>query len=211
VPENAAGVRVLVPTFLCPSDRSVRVREAFGPINYAVSTGSGINGGTPENTDGLFYVNSRTRFGEVLDGTSNTLAMSESLLGESGATTRNPKVAYRFVFSAPLTDRRCETAFAWNYTDPRGFSWANGEYRNGMYNHYFPPNAPDADCIGVRIGGGPSRTFAPFGWKTARSMHNSGVSISRADASTGLINNDIDLAVWRALATRAGGEIIPEF
>ncbi len=210
-PENIAGARTVVPTFLCPSDTFRRLHPNFGPINYAVCTGSGIGGGTPEDTDGLFFVNSKTRMSEIRDGSSNTIALSESLLGETGATRRDPRFAYRFVFFAPLVESACRVAPTWNYTDPRGFSWANGEYRNGLYNHHYPPNSADPDCIGVRLGGGPSRTFAPFGWKTARSLHNSGVSISRADASTGLINNDIDLVVWRALATRAGGEIIPEF
>jgi prepilin-type N-terminal cleavage/methylation domain-containing protein len=103
-PENIAGARTVVPTFLCPSDTFRRLHPNFGPINYAVCTGSGIGGGTPEDTDGLFFVNSKTRMSEIRDGSSNTIALSESLLGETGATRRDPRFAYRFVFFAPLVE-----------------------------------------------------------------------------------------------------------
>ena len=210
-PENVAGARTVVPTFLCPSDTSRVLNPNFGPTNYAVCTGSGIGGGTPAETDGMFFVNSKTRIAEIRDGTSNTIAISESLLGVAGATNRDPRFAYRFTFLAPLTDTACGNAPTWNYTDPRGFSWVNGEYRNGLYNHYYGPNSSEADCIGVRIGGGPSVTFTPFGWKTARSLHISGVNITRADASTGFLDEEIDLTVWRSIATRAGGELATDF
>lgn len=210
-PENAAGVRTVVPTFLCPSDSSKVLNPNFGPTNYAVCTGSGIGGGTPAQTDGLFFVNSKTRIAEIRDGTSNTIAISESLLGVTGATNRDPRFAYRFTFLSPLTENACRNAPTWNYTDPRGFSWVNGEYRNGLYNHYYGPNSGEADCIGVRIGGGPSVTFTPFGWKTARSLHVARVNITRADASTGFVDEEIDLSVWRSIATRAGGEIAVDF
>ncbi|MBL8855226.1 MAG: DUF1559 domain-containing protein [Planctomycetaceae bacterium] len=210
-PENVAGSRTVVPTFLCPSDSFRLLHNDFGPINYAVSTGTGVSGGSPVDTDGLFYVNSRTRIAEITDGTSNTIAVSESLLGVAGATNRDPRFAYRFTFLAPLTETACRNAPTWNYTDPRGFSWVNGEYRNGLYNHYFAPNSSEADCMGVRIGGGPSVTFTPFGWKTARSLHVAGVNISRADGSTGFLDEEIDLTIWRSLATRSGGEIVTDF
>lgn len=206
-PENAAGVNVVVPTFLCPSDKGERVHAQFGPTNYMFCTGTGREGGAPLQTDGTFYVNSKTRFSEIRDGTSHTIALSESLLGVAGNQNRDPRTGYRFSFLAPLSEASCNAAPVWNYTDPRGFSWANGEFRNALYNHYFAPNSEVADCIGVRIGGGPQVTFTPFGWKAARSNHPGGVQVTRADGSTSFIQSSISLETWRALATRRGNEV----
>ena len=205
--ENVDGVRVVVPTFLCPSDTSRRLHVNFGPTNYAFCTGSGVGGGTPLDTDGVFYVNSKTRLGDIVDGTSQTLILSESILGEPGMQNTNPQVGYRFVFSAPLSDAACSAAAVWNYTDPRGFSWANGEYRNGLYNHYYPPNSGQADCIGVFLGGGFPAIYTPFGWKTARSRHTRGVNGLKADGSVSFVSDTIDPSIWRAISTRSGGEV----
>ncbi|MBX3420267.1 MAG: DUF1559 domain-containing protein [Pirellulaceae bacterium] len=206
--QNVEGSRVMVPTFLCPSDGAQRLHDSFGPTNYAFTTGTGAGGGTPLDTDGTLYVNSKTRLEDITDGTSQTLIASESILGQAGAQARDPRVGYRFVFSAPLTDAGCNLAPTWNYSDPRGFSWVNGEYRNGLYNHYYLPNSQTADCIGVFLGGGFPTIYTPFGWKTARSRHAAGVNALRADGSVAFISDRVDLEAWRAMATRRGGEIL---
>lgn len=210
-PENVAGVRTMVPLFLCPSDQQRRLHPGFGPTNYAFATGNGAGGGTPLDTNGPFFVNSRMRPAEFRDGMTNTIAMSESLLGVSGDQNQHPDVSYRFTFAAPLNATVCAVTSMWNIQDPRGFSWANGEYRTTFYNHRSTPNSTEHDCISSMLSGNVDRRFTPFGWRAARSQHPGGVNVMRMDGSIDFINNDIDLAVWRALSTRAGGEIIPEF
>ena len=37
---NAAGVKLMISVFLCPSDHGQRVNQAFGPTNYAACTGA---------------------------------------------------------------------------------------------------------------------------------------------------------------------------
>ncbi len=207
-PENIRGSRILVPTFLCPSDRAERVHSTFGPTNYAVCTGSGDGGGTPIRTDGVFHVNSQTRISEISDGSSNTIAMSESLLGVTSSKDNNVDTSYRFTFAAPLTQAACDSSPVWNFSDARGFAWVNGEYRTTLYNHHLPPNAAAADCISAKLTGGPSTVYTPFGWKTARSRHPSGVNTLRADGSCQLVTDTVDLNVWRALSTRFGGEVL---
>jgi prepilin-type N-terminal cleavage/methylation domain-containing protein/prepilin-type processing-associated H-X9-DG protein len=210
-PENREGVKVVVPTFLCPGDSMQRLSQSFGPTNYQFNTGTGLNGGTPLDTDGLFFVNSKVRFADILDGTSHTIAVSESILGSPGMQNNDPKTGYRFTFVAPLSNSACEASAIWNYTEPRGFSWANGEYRNGMYNHYLLPNAKTADCVGVFLGGGFRTIYTPFGWKAARSRHSTGVNALRADGSVSFISDSIDISVWQSISTRSGGEIMPDF
>lgn len=210
-PENKVGVQVIVPTFLCPSDSSKRLHNDFGPTNYVFNTGTGLNGGTPIETDGVFFVNSKMRLADVSDGTSHTIAVSESILGEPGMENNDPATAYRFVFFAPLSDGACQSAPVWNYTQPRGFSWANGEYRNGLFNTYLAPNSQTADCIGVYLGGGFQTIYTPFGWKTARSRHSSGVTVLRVDSSIHFVSNSIDASVWKSVSTRRGGEVVGEW
>jgi hypothetical protein len=212
-PQNRPVVRMVVPLFLCPSDKGGRVAELFGPTNYVGCTGSGHDGGTPFDTDGLFFINSRTMAREVTDGLSKTALFSESTLGDGPAATTNrahadPATAYAFVMGSPLTAARCESAVYWNWTDLRGFSWANGEYRTTLYNHERTPNDATIDCMGVMMNTTDrARLYAGFGWRTARSRHPGGVTVVMADGATRFVRDAIDAAVWRAAATRAGGEV----
>jgi prepilin-type processing-associated H-X9-DG protein len=207
-PENVAGAKIVVPIFLCPSDRSMRAHPGFGPTNYAACTGSGAGGGTPEETDGIFYVNSRTRIGQIQDGTSHTVAFSESVLGLAGNSNRGVADSYKFVFATPLTESACNLPLFWNYQDPRGFAWVNGEYRCALYNHFLSPNASTHDCISNRVSGPPESKYVPFGWRAARSRHTGGVNVVMADGSGQFVSDTVDPAVWKALATRAGGEVL---
>jgi prepilin-type N-terminal cleavage/methylation domain-containing protein len=209
-PGNIKGSQVIVPTFLCPSDESRRLHPSFGPTNYAVCTGTGLNGGSPLQTDGIFFVNSSSRIRNITDGTSNTIAASESVLGAAGNAKKDALNAYGFTFTTPLNESACRNPLFWNYTDPRGFAWVNGEYRSALYNHYFGPNSERIDCIGVRLGGGPEIIFTPFGWRTARSRHTGGVMALKADGSVTFFSNQIELPTWRALSTRAGAEVVTD-
>ena len=210
-PQNKPIVKLTVPLFLCPSDRRLAVAEDFGPANYVGCTGSGLDG-TPFSTDGLFFVNSSVRPHEIADGLSKTVAFSESILGEGETDTTdsafaNPDTAYAFVMRAPLTDPICRAAARWNKEDLRGFSWANGEYRTTLYNHARRPNDPEIDCIGVVMStSDKARLYAAYGWRAARSRHAGGVNVVMADGSGQFVGDSVDPAVWKALATRAGGE-----
>jgi prepilin-type N-terminal cleavage/methylation domain-containing protein len=215
-PRNSPGVALVVPLFLCPSDQRARVATGFGPTNYAACTGSGLDGGEPFNTDGAFFVNSQTRLADFSDGTSNTALFSESVLGDGPENLADPALAdprtmYAFVFAAPLTDAACNAAVQWNVTQRRGFSWANGEYRCSLYNHYLPPNAPRFDCVSARLTGDLSVRYAPYGWRAARSNHPGGVQVLLGDGSCRWIADGIAPQVWSALATKSGDEPLTSF
>ncbi len=213
-PQNAQGASLVVAEFLCPSDRAQPVSAGFGPTNYAASTGSGRDGGTPFATDGLFFVNSRVRPGEIRDGTSKTVTFSESTLGEGSEnltdrTRVDPSLSYAFTLITPLTESACSSAAQWNVTNLRGFAWVNGEYRCGLYNHHRTPNSPQIDCVANRLIGDVSVRYAVYGWRAARSRHTGGVHIALADGGTRFTSEDVHLDVWKALSTRAGGEVLP--
>ncbi len=164
-PENAATVAFVVPLFLCPSDHGRPVSNGFGPTNYVACAGTGNGGGTPVDTDGVFYVNSHTRMAQIADGASHTVLFAESLLGNPKGTpiTHDVEIDYKFAFSAPLTAAGCDNSAQWNVSDPRGFSWASGEYRCALYNHAYLPNQRTADCMGAPLGGGSKWRYTAYG------------------------------------------------
>jgi prepilin-type N-terminal cleavage/methylation domain-containing protein/prepilin-type processing-associated H-X9-DG protein len=206
-PENVAGVKIWVAEFLCPADEPRILNEDFAPTSYAASAGSGRDGGTPSATDGVFYVNSQTRIGQITDGTSKSALFSESTLGIPQHGVHDPQVEYKFSFLAPLTDALCSGANQWNVSDPRGFAWVNGEFRCALYNHRSTPNSPAPDCVGVTIGGPVQTRYTPYGWRAARSRHAGGVNVLLADGSLRFIGEAIDPPAWTALSTIADGDV----
>jgi prepilin-type processing-associated H-X9-DG protein len=137
---------------------------------------------------------------------------SESTLGDGPrATTDRGGVTvakgYGFVFTTPLTEAACDRPFYYNFTDLRGFSWANGEYRTTLYNHARRPNDPALDCLAALMTtADKARMYAGYGWRAARSLHAGGVNVAMADGRVTFVRDDIDPAAWRAAATRSGGE-----
>jgi prepilin-type N-terminal cleavage/methylation domain-containing protein/prepilin-type processing-associated H-X9-DG protein len=220
---NKVGIAQILREFLCPSDIGQRVKAEMGPTNYAVCAGSGAGGGTPFDTDGVFYVNSKTTFAQIVDGTSHTVAASESLIGEdtvrdsSGEfSATSVERSYKFILgfggTPELSDFKCNGSMNYNSTassgnDPRGFAWCSGEYRCAMYNHYYPPNAAAYDCI-TSVTTDPTpppdkpKLYSSFGWRTARSMHLGGVNILLADGSAHFVHDEIHLTLWQAMSTR---------
>jgi type II secretory pathway pseudopilin PulG len=208
-PENVEAVKFVVVEFLCPADINRPVSTEFAPTNYAMNAGSGAGGGTPRNTDGVFYMNSQVAPAKIIDGMSKTALASESRLGQpQDGSFHDPQTEYKFAFGSPISDTICNAANQWNMSDPRGFAWANGEFRCGLYNHYYLPNSSTPDCMGVQLGGGVQVQFTPYGWRTARSAHAGGVNLIYADGSLQFIADAIDTEVWRAMSTIAGNEVL---
>jgi prepilin-type N-terminal cleavage/methylation domain-containing protein len=210
--QNDAVVATVIPMLLCPSDIQEITDGGFGPTNYAMCAGTGTPGGSPIAADGVFFVNSTTRFSDITDGLSQTLVASESLLGTGQISLTNralvdPRRDYSFYLGAPVSDAICASATTWNVTNRRGFSWADGELRCALYNHYYAPNYNGTDCMGVNESGLRNLTHTPYGWRAARSLHLGGVNVLRADGSSQFVSDGIDLATWRALSTRAEGEV----
>jgi prepilin-type processing-associated H-X9-DG protein len=78
----------------------------------------------------------------------------------------------------------------------------NGHYGDTIYNHGLPPNSEIFDC---------GNTSHNSGLTAARSRHTGGVMTLLCDGSVRFVSDSVDLGIWRALATRAGGEVVGEF
>ncbi len=217
--KNKFAVVQMVPIFLCPSDRGVPVSSAYGvtdmgSTNYVANHGSGLSGGgygSPIAADGIFPAVNGVKITEISDGTSNTVALSESILGDgaeiSPTQPGDETVAYKYLgFSGTRpSDANCAgTPQLWNGYNRRGFMWASGEARCVSYNHYYTPNSKNYDCIA----NDPSATYIAVGYRAARSRHSGGVNVCLADGSVRFVTNSVDLTTWRALSTRNGGEVV---
>jgi prepilin-type processing-associated H-X9-DG protein len=205
-------VSQVIPMLLCPSDRGIPVADGFGPTNYVVCAGSGRDGGSPFNTDGLFYTSSKTRFRDIIDGASNTIAVSESTLGDGPLNTTkreliDPQTAYVFSnLEPPLTEADCAAGTRWNSQDRRGFAWVSGEYRCSLYNHYLLPNSETIDCLAATQLTDFTMRYAAYGWRAARSRHRQGVNALWADGSARFVADFVRPEVWQAWSTRDGRE-----
>lgn len=216
-PEHVPMINVMVPVFLCPADRAERVSSPSGevdsaPTNYVACSGSGVNdvsvpnddGAIDDQADGLFNSVTWRKRREITDGLSNTVLCSESTLGPGGAdpgSGERPDVQDFMALVSPgqISAENClkeQPSGVFRYVASRGRLWAGQSYENTMYNHFATPNAITYDCF----------FWVNRGLKGPRSKHGGGVNIVMADNSVHFVTDDVDLVVWRALATRAGRE-----
>ncbi|CAN5610610.1 DUF1559 domain-containing protein [soil metagenome] len=204
-PENLTALSTRVGIFHCPSDGlDQSVAPVFGS-NYVANAGSGVD--VPANgyrrVNGTFYVNSSTRIAEIRDGTSNTVVMSESLVGPGGAynipaTSMNDDRRRYIAHVGTLTVEDCLAAV--NVHPNKRGNWGDGDANGLSYTHWYPPNPPNPSCNRHSVG-----------WSEASSFHPGGVNVLLGDGSVRFVKDTINLETWRALATRRGGEIIGEF
>jgi len=211
-PPNVFGVAQQIKIYVCPSDPQANpINSSFGPNDYVACYGSGnpaIFGshdpGTGFLPDGIFFTGSRTRIGDISDGTSNTALMSESLQGPggsppSGALPANSPLRQTLYTSISPSTKMDEAtcASSMNWQTDRDSKWADGDVYCSIYDHHWPPNASQWDCI--------SGTYS---WRAARSGHAGGVNLLLADGSVRFVPNSVNLDTWRALGSRNGSEVV---
>ena len=209
-PVNDAKTMTSIAMFLCPSDSGSIPGSPYGPTNYGFNSGSGtVNyGNTRTGGDGIFWVYSGTRIRDVLDGTSNTAAVSETLLG-SGTTTAGPipaddmKQQFKLTGSSAHPDiATCSSGAGGSFDGFRANKWAIGHAGDTLYNHSLPPNDGQWDC---------TNSFYSEALMAARSRHVGGVQLLLCDGSTRFVSESISTSIWHSLSTRAGGEVIGEY
>tara|TARA_R110002072_G_scaffold302710_2_gene487742 strand:- start:318332 stop:319147 length:816 start_codon:yes stop_codon:yes gene_type:complete len=73
----------LIPLYSCPSDPNSG-KVSVSPLGrHAPGSYAGVSGDTPTSKNGLFYVDSVTRFRDIIDGLSSTVAMGERGIPEA--------------------------------------------------------------------------------------------------------------------------------
>jgi len=184
--------------FTCPSDREPEViisgtgasdyyqRPNTARSNYLFSCGARNDYSGPADyqtatVSGAFGHNSKIKLSEITDGTSNTIAIGESVQRKEGAGTST-------IFG-PYWGSGTHTA-TMGYTGS-GATWCN-------------INAPmSASCTP----GGPNCTYAwVFG-----SWHTNGANFVFCDGSVKFLTQNIPYPTFYSLNTRGGGEIVSNY
>jgi prepilin-type processing-associated H-X9-DG protein len=220
---------ITIAGFLCPSDLDDRMLDAslsgnqvgWGRNNYRANGGSDL-GHTVDNqtvnakeqNNGVFLTNESVRIAQITDGTSHTALFSESNRGDgldnivevesdhfqlpnNASTNTATKLYNKCIAINPgsMVGASSQTSFS-------GRNWINGNYMTTRYTHLMPPNTWSCSRGNLSNNNG--------GAVTASSRHSGGVNLALVDGSVRFVANQIDLTLWRALGTRAGGEIVAE-
>jgi prepilin-type N-terminal cleavage/methylation domain-containing protein len=215
---------------VCPSESEskIQTRATSGPdgnvrpvaaTNYVFCNGTGIGSfcqiGDVTASDGLFSRRT-TDMSMMLDGTSNTLAISESLLAPSNSSPTTDRKIWRRILMTDQTSTSDDLAAgACNDLDllamaqsaapapsggSRGFPWLSSRGTSTGFSTYYVPN--------VGIPGMWIRAAANSNYNFSSSDHSGGVGACYGDGSVRFMPDSISLDIWRALSTCAGGESV---
>ena len=200
--KNEPAAKTRVELFICPSDLGDVPDNVFGPSNYVGNVGSGtINNGSIRASDGPFFDGSKLNLKKLTDGTIRTVAFSESTLGNNKPSTGTVPVeptleVLELSGATPTTAALCDGGSG-TWSAIRGAKWINGHYGDTLYNHFYLPNSEKWDC------GNGSHNFA---LTSPRSRHPGGVMTLYCDGHVDFTSDEVDLVVWRAIATCSTGE-----
>ncbi len=217
-----------IGTYLCPDeikDKGSGVDATYGnkywTLNYAVNLGTwavltgkatGMRYG-----DGAFSPSRGYSPADFLDGLSNTLALAEV----KGYTNRIAGGNNTTVFSAPppppSTPGDLFSSFnlaAFDLTKLSHAEWVDGKVHETGLTTVFPPNTAvtyfsggttyDVDFVTATE----ASTGDTYAAVTSRSYHPGGVNALFMDGSGHFMSNSVRQEIWRALGTRAGGEVV---
>lgn len=163
--------------------------------------------GPAHHTDGPFMVQRPQTPAAITDGLSNTIFMSESLLGTdaSSLTKENADPRYHYLneVGRMITESTHQDFPLDQSRWPRGYCWNGGYFRSTLYNHYLSPNTKEFDVHTNDL----LNYLQSCGIFAARSHHRGGVNAVKGDGSVHFYSDTVDIDVWRALATRGGGEV----
>jgi prepilin-type N-terminal cleavage/methylation domain-containing protein/prepilin-type processing-associated H-X9-DG protein len=212
--------QIRVATFLCPSEINdqplVTSTITTSPTNYGACTGTWFvwDPVTQTKGDGAFAVDQSTRPANFTDGMSNTLGVAEvkTYLGviHDGL---NPDALNAPVPSTPAQLAALGGAYTPNATHT---AWVYGIMPYTGLTTVFTPNTfvaslqggqqVDISFTSCRLG--TSVLDLTYGAITSRSYHPGGVNVLLMDGSVRFVKNAINPVTWRALGTRALGEVI---
>lgn len=226
-PVNKPGASIRVNTFICPSEVNPRQRldstgapEHFS-LNYGCNFGTWmvLNPATRATSDGAWGVNRQFRVSDMTDGLSNTLAISDVKSNTPYQRNNNAAAAMPTPPStATEVKALIEASGGDSFNADSGHTeWVDARAHQTGFTTVLTPNTnvivvkngttyQHADFSNQREGSHATNiTYAAI---TARSYHTGGVNVALMDGSVRFIRDALDLATWRALGTRQGGEVL---
>jgi len=221
---NSTVVNANIAAFICPSDG-----KSATPFSYSNSNnnyyGSMGTTTTPWNTTstGIFANYTAYNITTITDGTSNTIAFSEALVGDQihwtrwrdglGAGSGYVGEVYD-AWSSPanvMKDLQTCTGMFNTKTNPagedKGWRWAIGSPGLTVFNTIVPPSSTTYQWSGCRLDcQGCGVDFAAY--VNANSNHPGGANVTMCDGSVRFIKSSIAMNTWWGLGTKEDGEVI---
>lgn len=200
---NVALLYEPLSVFLCPTDGGISSLPTYSGTNYVACIGvtDAANPTDPGRDVGVFQANQSARIGDITDGSSSTLMISECLIDFPWVVRYGGNVAYYQLCLDGL-----DSPVSSNISVPgRGHSWFFAQRNSAWtFTTRLLPNdsaTSNHEC----------EQWSSVGAFAARSRHTGGVMCSLADGSVRFIADQLDRTVWENLGTRGGGEVIAEF
>ena len=211
-----------IATYSCPSDpgggRS-RVfddgRPTLHPTTYGFNFGTWFvfDPHTRQGGDGMFYPNKLMRIRDCLDGTSRTLLTAEVKAWTPYMRNGGPPATD---VPSDAEDVSVIAASAVQFKDTGHTEWPDGRVHHTGFTTTMSPNTRvlftyagieyDIDYNSWQEGKDGVAGQATFASITSRSHHLGMVQVALLDGSVTSITDSIDLELWHAMGTRAGGE-----
>ena len=214
---NSSAYDARINTLLCPSDANAGNTNSN---SYNGSMGTSMYSTATSDVTGLFGYQQKYSIADVTDGTSNTIAFSEAIVGErntsvlgkgnaTGGISNGNSLQTIYDVSGRLPALKadmalCDTAFQTSRNNDRGRRWGLGAMGFSMFNTVITPNG--AKWSACRYGCCPQAGHAEI--QVANSYHSGGVNVAMADGSVKFIKDTVSYPTWWALGTRGGGEVI---
>ncbi len=197
---NAEARRLVIKTFLSPLDPVKSVSKDFGATNYLFNAGAQTS---LADNDGIFFQGSKIKFPDISDGTSNTVMIGETLKGDGSVRAVDVKRQHVVLKKDDLKGLNADAGVQEFKDDKkiaadRCASWMDGRFLQGTFTGTRVANDPKPDV-----------TCEGFGGLSGLRTNDSLVNIAMCDGSVRAVNVKIEMATWKALATRNGGEVIP--
>ena len=222
-PANLTAQNTNVNGFSCPSDPD-RLTSPSGHNSYVGNTGAGpdANGASPSGVIcgskmyllGPYFDSTVIRLQDITDGLSQTVAFSECVKGiglyndGQAADNLNPPGSVLRLGNLPTDAEQvyviCSTSNPHAPSAPLaglyslGSFWHLGTSNATRYNHVMPPNT--WSCT--------EKNSDNDGAHTASSRHPGVVNALLSDGSVRSVKSTVNRLIWRALGTRAGGEVV---
>jgi prepilin-type N-terminal cleavage/methylation domain-containing protein/prepilin-type processing-associated H-X9-DG protein len=227
-----------IPNYLCPSDPNSGKQKTGFLNNYCGSIGTsiGVPQAYPGRSSGVFGYGTAYSLRDITDGSSNTVAFGESLVGNAGYGPNNWRgngvvgQCYNWAFDAstnagyylttvlPLCNSEWAAAIIasnggstpGNLGNNRGWYWGWGAEAMALINTIVPPNSGQYQWGACRSGCSGCGTYDMDHAEIANvtSAHPGGANVCFADGHVTFIKATLNITTWWALGTRGDGEVI---